>query len=99
MLYQTSETLHRIIQPFQSMERRDLFPALCDFVSSPPSPRIACLYGLRRTGKTVLGLHALSEANDFENSAYILCQSGDSMNDIYSLLHENEMLCPIKVLV
>ena len=54
---------------------------------APSTPRVMALYGLRRTGKTVLMEQALLEFPHIEQSCFIQCEYGDTMRDLKDALN------------
>lgn len=51
-------------------------------------PRVACLYGLRRTGKTVMMCQTIKNLNA-ETCILIECEYGDKMHDVRQVLQEH----------
>ena len=54
------------------------------------SDKVCCLYGLRRTGKTISLLQTIKENNITDNSAFIICSNSDSMDDLIKKISELE---------
>lgn len=73
-------------------ENRDIKAVLDKYISSS-SDKVMCLYGLRRTGKTVMMEQEMRDISDFSHTLYITCendkQDSDSMYDIKQVLKEN----------
>lgn len=69
-----------------SLEKRDLYEDIDLFLSSHPQGKVLALFGLRRTGKTVMMLQMA--AVDPEKSAYVLVSDNDDMSDIDTALWE-----------
>ncbi|MBO6309280.1 MAG: ATP-binding protein [Oribacterium sp.] len=62
-------------------EKREIYGSLFRYLHSN-DPRVLCLYGLRRTGKTVMMGQAIYEINSYEDCLYILCENDDRMSDL-----------------
>lgn len=60
----TGEALKSFIAPVKDFKKRDLFPALHNYVFGNISDRVFILYGLRRTGKTTMIRQVISEMDD-----------------------------------
>ena len=67
------EALARLSEGVAGWGRRDMFPALMDFVSSRETDRVMVVYGLRRTGKTTMLRQAIGELlkKSASNVAYV----------------------------
>ena len=50
--------------------------------------KVCGLYGLRRTGKTVMMLQAIKNLQDWDNCFYITCSEKDSCDDVADLLKD-----------
>jgi len=69
-------------------EKRDCYKELENYFSEYHPGKICALYGLRRTGKTVLMsqfIHSMSQA-DKAKAVYIDCREETSIDDLYSVL-------------
>lgn len=73
-------------------KERFLLKELHEYMESR-SPKVCCLYGLRRTGKTIMTLQEIKNLNDYEHCLYIRCEDGDTMwqlrQKIEEILDEN----------
>lgn len=69
--------------------KRFLLSELDDYFFSDDE-RVCCLYGLRRTGKTVAMLQYLDSLNDYDNCIYIRCQPKDSIDDLLYIIASND---------
>lgn len=73
-------------------QKRDCYWKLKDYVERKPTPmgRICALYGIRRTGKTVMMQQCISEMSEEQKkqSAYLLCKSGCDMYHLQLVLNE-----------
>ena len=90
----TGEALRRFIAPVKGFKKRDIFPALHDYVFGNVSDRVFILYGLRRTGKTTMIRQVISEMTEemFERTAFIQINSSNSLAGINRELRELEVL-------
>ena len=74
----TGKELTRLCSGVEDMKRRECFSSLKKYLDSKHDGRVCILYGLRRTGKTVMLLQAISET-DIDDAAYIKILSSDTM--------------------
>ena len=67
------EALVRLAEGVAGWGRRDMFPALMDFIGSRETDRVMVVYGLRRTGKTTMLRQAIGELlkKSAANVAYV----------------------------
>ena len=65
-------------------QKRDCYEQLTNFMNLPTHGKICALYGLRRTGKTVMMEQCIAELPEEEKqkSAYLLCLNGCDMLDV-----------------
>lgn len=63
----------------QITNERDCIKLLHQYINSPNDRRLCCLYGLRRTGKTIIALQEIREIADYENTLYIVCDPEDTI--------------------
>lgn len=78
-------------------EARNGIHDVISFVEEPPPNRILAIFGLRRTGKTVMMAQAIAlmEKEAFDHSAYVLASASDSVNDLSALienLHKDQKI-------
>lgn len=69
-------------------QKRDCFQKLMDYLNKKTTSKVCVIYGLRRTGKTVLmqqALNALPEEQK-KNSVYIRCNNTTDFYDVVSFL-------------
>ncbi len=75
----------------QSLDRnfkeRFLLADLHDYMTSD-SRRVCCLYGLRRTGRTIMMLQEIKNLGDYENSLLISCNNNDDLHQLKQVLEE-----------
>lgn len=76
--------LKKFVDPIRNLQRRDCFDALEDYLERDYIGKVFILYGLRRTGKTTLIKQAIASfsQNDFERTAFIQVNTGDTLGDI-----------------
>ena len=48
--------------------------------------RVCRLYGLRRTGKTIMTLQEIRDLGDYGNTLLVQCEEGDTMEDLWNVL-------------
>lgn len=78
------------IRELKSMEKRFVYKDLMEYLKNPSDHRICALYGLRRTGKTIMMKQAMLELG-LENCRLIeipLNVKNIDMLDIYTLLED-----------
>lgn len=71
------------------MQKRDCFGDVMRYLGSNDNPRILCLYGLWRTGKTVLMEQAMRETGDFDRTLYVIGERGDDFFDLNDALRSH----------
>ncbi len=88
----TGEALKRFITPVKDFKKRDIFPALHDYIFGEVSDRVFILYGLRRTGKTTMIRQVISEMTDemFDKAAFIQINASNTLAGINRELRELE---------
>lgn len=102
-IFYTGEKLLKLISPSERFEKRKQFNLVKDWVQKESEPVIGALYGLRRTGKTVL-LHqicnyfmhkgykvAYAEINKDTSTKYLLNQLRDLVDSGYTLIAIDEI--------
>lgn len=72
-----------------SMKKRFCFSQLMDYLNGGDDPRICTLYGLRRTGKTILMAQASKELKDPDSVCWVMCEPGDEIQDVKKAIREN----------
>lgn len=68
---------------------RFLLKDLHTYMLSRNDKKVCCLYGLRRTGKTIMMLQEIRKLNDYDRSLFIHCENGDMLRDIKSAIEKN----------
>lgn len=63
-------------------KKRYIFEQLHAYISGEDSSRIACLFGLRRTGKTVLMLQEIEYIGSYQDTMLLRCEDGDDMWEV-----------------
>lgn len=71
------------------MQKRDCFGDVMRYLGSNDNPRILCLYGLRRTGKTVMMEQAMREIGDFSRTLYVIGERRDDFFDLNDVLRSH----------
>lgn len=85
----TGEKLERLLGKFRKFPvKRRPCSYLEGFLAEEPEFRVCILYGLRRTGKTVMMGQALLSLTDEERAkaAWIECRANDDMSAVYEIL-------------
>lgn len=74
-----------VFKPYD--KKRDCYEQLTNFMKLPTRGKICALYGLRRTGKTVMMEQCIAELPEEEKqkSAYLLCLNGCDMLEVESM--------------
>ncbi len=80
------DALKKYVNPIIKLQHRDCFGVLADYLERDYSGKVFILYGLRRTGKTTLIKQAIASLSqkDFERTAFIQVNTGDTLADINS---------------
>ena len=76
--------LKRYVDPIRTLQHRDCFPVLEDYLARGYTGKVFILYGLRRTGKTTLIRQAIASLSpsEFSRTAFIQVNPGDTLGDI-----------------
>ena len=69
---------------------RYLLNDLDAFVNSGNNRKICCLYGLRRTGKSIMMLHEIKHINDYNKCLLVICDNGESVFDLKKFMSKYE---------
>ena len=73
--------LGALVEAADGFQKRDCFAQLEQFINSKLSGKICILYGLRRTGKSIMLLQMIREL-PFEKTAYIKIKTTDNMSNL-----------------
>ncbi|MBQ8952421.1 MAG: ATP-binding protein [Eubacterium sp.] len=73
----------------QKYNRRYIYSEVLDYINDNEDFRVCCLYGLRRTGKTIMMAQAVCDKGEFNNSLYIICNDGDSLGNICNAIDKS----------
>ena len=78
------DELKKQVESVKSLDKRDCYAGLRNFLHADSRDRVCLLYGLRRTGKTTLINQAILELSDAERrrAAYIKIRMPDAMEDV-----------------
>ena len=71
-------------------KERFIMAELDNYVNSPNDRRVCCLYGLRRTGKTVMMMQEIRKLNQYGNSLFMRCEDGDTMFQVRKAVENNK---------
>jgi len=71
-------------------KERFIMAELDNYVNSPNDRRVCCLYGLRRTGKTVMMMQEIRKLNQYGNSLFMRCEDGDTMFQVRKAVESNK---------
>ena len=80
------DALKKYVNPVKNLQQRNCFAILKDYLERDYIGKVFILYGLRRTGKTTLIKQAILSLSqiDFERTAFIQVNTGDTLGDINS---------------
>lgn len=86
----TGNSLKEFIQENlnNGFKERFILKDLHNYMTSPNNRKAYCLYGLRRTGKTVMSLQEIRNLGDYDGTLYISCDENDSIHDIKKVVGE-----------
>lgn len=75
----------------QGIEKeRFIMSELDNYVNSPNDRKVCCLYGLRRTGKTVMMMQEIRKLNQYDSSIFLECEDGDTMLQVRKAIEDNK---------
>ncbi|MBR1508439.1 MAG: AAA family ATPase [Eubacterium sp.] len=80
---------HLSERSIDNYKNRFAYENLLKYARDSSNPRVYCLYGLRRTGKTTMLSKAILDLNDIKNCIYVTCEKGDKMSDLKEVLNEH----------
>lgn len=96
MVIYTGATLQKRLHNINSYEKkRDLFAQLQTYIESGNDGKVCCLYGLRRTGKTVMMDQMMRKIDDPDKILLIMCEDDeangayDSMQAVKNAINEH----------
>ncbi len=83
------DELKAMVSGVSGWEKRDCYGFLTDFLYSAPETKVCALYGLRRTGKTVLIYQAINDMTEenFAKAAYVKFDAGQNIAMVRRCLH------------
>ena len=87
MLRYSREEIISNIRHIENFAKRDCFEDIKDFCLGRPQKKVEIIYGLLGTGKTCLMFQVIEKLG-VDQCAYIKCEFGDEMSDIYDELDE-----------
>lgn len=82
VVYQGTELENYVNGICKDYKERTLLEDLHKYMLSKDSTKVCCLYGLRRTGKSVMMAQEIKRLNDYNNCIFVLCEDGDRMWDV-----------------
>lgn len=83
IIYAGDSLQNHVVSVLEGISKeRDIAKELHNYMESPNDRKICCLYGLRRTGKTILMLQEAKRIGDYEKSLLIECGDGTSVNQV-----------------
>lgn len=56
-------------------KERFVFKTLENYLNAENDAKVCCLYGLRRTGKTIMSLQAIQKIDDYDKCLFIRCEN------------------------
>ena len=71
------------------LKERFILKELHSYMTSKNDRKACCLYGLRRTGKTIMALQEIGHLDDYKNSIFIMCENGDSIHQVKDVMKAN----------
>ena len=91
MILHTSDDLARFMENARDKGLKERFIAkqLHEYIESDNDAKVMSLYGLRRTGKTVMMLQQIRQLNSYENTLLIECEKGDTLYNIRQAISEH----------
>lgn len=71
------------------LKERFLKKSLDDYIESDNDGKVCCLFGLCRTGKTIMMLQKIRQINNYDSILWISCEPQDTMGKVYNAIEEN----------
>lgn len=72
----------------EEYKERFILKDLHNYMTSKNDRKVCCLYGLRRTGKTVMALQEIRNLEDYGNTLLIRCSEDDTMWKVRETIEE-----------
>lgn len=89
-VYTNTELKKHILQSLDpTFRERFLLADLHKYVTSQNNIRVCCLYGLRRTGKTIMTLQEIKNLESYESVLLIVCEGTDTMWEVREIIEAN----------
>lgn len=81
MLTFNGDSLRNLVNKRNAANKRKryIFSELDEYIKNENTAKVFCLYGLRRTGKTIMMAQAVADLNEYDNILYVLCEKNDTM--------------------
>lgn len=70
-------------------KERFILKDLHRYMTSANDRKVCCLYGLRRTGKTIMSLQEIQKLDDYESCIFASCETNDSIHQIKDIVNAN----------
>lgn len=71
--------VHETLDSENIVKERFIIKYVDEYVSSEENRNVLCLYGLRRTGKTVMLMQEIRKLDDYDNVLFIRCDGYDTI--------------------
>ena len=86
------DTLKKYVSQVERYKKRDCFDKLSDYIYDTTTEKVMILYGLRRTGKTILIRQAIADMHedDLRRAAFIQIKSSNTLADVNADLKKLE---------
>ena len=70
-------------------KERFILKDLHAYMTSSNDRKVCCLYGLRRTGKTIMALQEIKKLDDYASCMFVTCEKNDSIHQIKDAMKTN----------
>lgn len=93
MIALTNEVLKKYIDKNSNLaayRKRFCYNGIKNIFMDPHSQKVISLYGLRRTGKTVIMQQLMRDIKEYDKMCFIQCQYSDDMMDLRSVIEDND---------
>lgn len=70
-------------------KERFILKDLHSYITSKNNQKVCCLYGLRRTGKTIMALQEIRNLDDYERCLFISCEKADTIHQVKDAVKDN----------
>lgn len=93
MIALTNEVLKKYIDKnfnLAAYRKRFCYNEIKNIFMTPHNQKVISLYGLRRTGKTVIMQQLMQDIKEYDKMCFIQCQYSDDMMDLRSAIEDND---------